>query len=200
MPCYAIDGIIPVVSPKAYVHPTAVLIGDVIVEEGAYIGPFAALRADFGGIHIHKNANVQDSCIIHGFPNNVTVVEEFGHIGHGAILHGCRITKNVLIGMNSVILDEAIIGENTIVGANSTVKAKAEIPANSLVVGSPARVIRSLDEKEIAWKFKGTQQYMDLTLRCLNSLQEVEPLTENSATRLTHTHFNTDHVIKSKAV
>ena len=68
------------------------------------------------------------------------------------------------------------------------------------MVGSPARVIRSLDEKEIAWKFKGTQQYMDLTLRCLNSLQEVEPLTENSATRLTHTHFNTDHVIKSKAV
>lgn len=200
MPCYAIDGVIPVVSPKAYVHPTAVLIGDVIVEEGAYIGPFAALRADFGGIHIHKNANVQDSCIIHGFPNNVTVVEEFGHIGHGAILHGCRIAKNVLIGMNSVILDEAVIGENTIVGANSTVKAKAEIPANSLVVGSPARVIRSLDEKEIAWKFKGTQQYMDLTLRCLNSLQEVEPLTENSATRLTHTHFNTDHVIKSKAV
>ena len=200
MPCYAIDGVIPVVSPKAYVHPTAVLIGDVIVEEGAYIGPFAALRADFGGIHIHKNANVQDSCIIHGFPNNVTVVEEFGHIGHGAILHGCRIAKNVLIGMNSVILDEAIIGENTIVGANSTVKAKAEIPANSLVIGSPARVIRSLDEKEIAWKFKGTQQYMDLTLRCLNSLQEVEPLTENSATRLTHTHFNTDHVIKSKTV
>jgi phenylacetic acid degradation protein len=200
MPCYAIDGVIPVVSPKAYVHPTAVLIGDVIVEEGAYIGPFAALRADFGGIHIHKNANVQDSCIIHGFPNNVTVVEEFGHIGHGAILHGCRIAKNVLIGMNSVILDEAIIGENTIVGANSTVKAKAEIPANSLVVGSPARVIRRLDEKEIAWKFKGTQQYMDLTLRCLNSLQEVEPLTENSAARLTHTHFNTDHVIKSQAV
>lgn len=200
MPCYAIDGVIPVVSPKAYVHPTAVLIGDVIVEEGAYIGPLAALRADFGGIHIHKNANVQDSCIIHGFPNNVTVVEEFGHIGHGAILHGCRIAKNVLIGMNSVILDEAIIGENTIVGANSTVKAKAEIPANSLVVGSPARVIRSLEEKEIAWKFKGTQQYIDLTTRCLNTMQEVEPLMENTTERLTHKHFNTDHVIKSKAV
>lgn len=199
MPCYAIDGVIPVVSPKAYVHPTAVLIGDVIVEDGVYIGPFAALRADFGGIHIHQNANVQDSCIIHGFPNNVTVVEEFGHIGHGAILHGCRIGKNALIGMNSVILDEAVIGENTIVGANSTVKAKAEIPANSMVVGSPARVIRTLTEKEIAWKFKGTQQYMDLTARSLSTMQEVEPLTENTAERLTHTHFNSDHVIKSHA-
>ena len=101
--------------------------------------------------------------------------------------------------MNSVILDEAYIGENTIVGANSTVKAKADIPANSMVVGSPARVIRTLEAKEIAWKFKGTQQYMDLTARSLSTMQEVEPLTENTAERLTHTHFNSDHVIKSHA-
>ncbi|MBE9402361.1 MAG: gamma carbonic anhydrase family protein [Acinetobacter sp.] len=197
MPCYAIDGVIPVVSPKAYVHPTAVLIGDVIVEAGAYIGPFAALRADFGGIHIHKNANVQDSCIIHGFPNYVTIVEEYGHIGHGAILHGCLIRKNVLIGMNSVILDEAEIGENSIIGANSTVKAKARIPENSLALGSPARVIRSLAENEIAWKTKGTEEYIQLTARCLNSMHEVEPLSENSTERLTYKHFASQHVIKS---
>ena len=198
MPCYAIDGVIPVVSPKAYVHPTAVLIGDVIVEEGAYIGPFAALRADFGGIHIHQNANVQDSCIIHGFPNYVTVVEEFGHIGHGAILHGCRIRKNALIGMNSVILDESDIGENTIIGANSTVKAKAHIPANSLALGSPARVIRALDEKEIAWKSQGTQQYIELTERCIKTMHEVQPLTVNTSNRLTHESFYVNHTLKPK--
>lgn len=198
MPCYAIDGVIPVVSPKAYVHPTAVLIGDVIVEEGAYIGPFAALRADFGGIHIHQNANVQDSCIIHGFPNYVTVVEEFGHIGHGAILHGCRIRKNALIGMNSVILDESDIGENTIIGANSTVKAKAHIPANSLALGSPARVIRALDEKEMAWKSQGTQQYIELTERCINTMHEVQPLTVNTSNRLTHESFYVNHTLKPK--
>lgn len=196
MPYYAIDGVIPVVHPRAYVHPTAVLIGDVIIEEGVYIGPFASLRADFGRIHIQKNANVQDSCTIHGFPDSVTLVEEYGHIGHGAILHGCVIGKNALIGMNSVILDEATIGENVIIGANSTIKAKAQIPANVLVVGSPARIVRPLEEKEIAWKSNGTQQYVRLTERCLNTLQEVEPLIQETDERLTYQNFQANHAIK----
>ncbi|RKG29887.1 DapH/DapD/GlmU-related protein [Acinetobacter tianfuensis] len=196
MPCYAIDGVIPVVSPFAYVHPSAVLIGDVVVEAGAYIGPFAALRADFGGIHVHQNANVQDSCIIHGFPNHVTVIEEYGHIGHGAILHGCRIRRNALIGMNSVILDEADIGENSMIGANSTVKAKANIPANVLALGSPARVLRELSENEKAWKSLGTQQYVELTARCLTSMTEVQPLTANTPERLTHQHFQSAYAAK----
>lgn len=196
MPCYSIDGVIPVVSPKAYVHPTAVLIGDVIIEEGVYVGPFAALRADFGRIHLKKNSNIQDSCTVHGFGGSVTVIEEYGHIGHGAILHGCHIGKNVLVGMNSVILDEADIGENTIIGANSTVKAKANIPANVLALGSPAKVIRALDEKEIAWKSDGTAQYIELTERSLNTLKEVVPLTEQVADRLTYQVFQSNHEIK----
>ncbi|RZG49356.1 DapH/DapD/GlmU-related protein [Acinetobacter wuhouensis] len=197
MTCYAIDGVIPVVSPKAYVHPTAVLIGDVIIEEGVYIGPFASLRADFGGIHIKKNANVQDNCVIHGFPNSVTVVEEYGHIGHAAILHGCQIGKNVLVGMNSVILDYAEIGENTIIGANSTVKAKAIIPTNVLALGSPAKVIRDLEAKEIAWKSKGTEEYIHLAQRCLNTLQEVEPHSEIQTGRLTYEVFDSQHQTKN---
>ena len=199
MPCYAIDGVIPVVSPQAYVHPTAVLIGDVVIEAGAYIGPFATLRADFGGIRIQKNANVQDSCTIHGFPQSITLVEEYGHIGHGAILHGCIIRKNVLVGMNSVILDEAEIGENTIIGANSTVKAKAKIPENSLALGSPARVMRPLEAKEIAWKSQGTQEYIQLTQRCLSSMHEVEPLSEDSAERLTYQVFGAEYKIKQNS-
>ncbi|WP_312086846.1 gamma carbonic anhydrase family protein [Acinetobacter variabilis] len=199
MPCYAIDGVIPVVSPEAYVHPTAVLIGDVIIEAGVYIGPFASLRADFGRIHIQKNANVQDSCTIHGFPDSVTLVEEYGHVGHGAILHGCVVRKNALIGMNSVILDEAEIGENVIVGANSTVKAKFKVPANNLVLGSPAKVIRPLEEKEITWKSRGTEQYIQLTARCLNTLQEVEALTEDSAERRSYQNFKADYQIKQNS-
>lgn len=148
MPCYSIDGVIPVVSPEAFVHPTAVLIGDVIIEAGVYVGPFASLRADFGRIHIKQNANIQDSCTVHGFPQSVTLVEEMGHIGHGTTLHGCRIGKNVLVGMNSVILDYAEIGENTIIGANSLVKTKDIIPANVLAMGSPAKVARELSEQE----------------------------------------------------
>lgn len=195
MPCYSIDGVIPVVHPNAFVHPTAVLIGDVIVEESVYIGPFASLRADFGRIHIQKNANVQDSCTIHGFGGSVTLVEEYGHVGHAAILHGCKIGKNVLVGMNSVILDEAVIGENTIVGANSTVKAKAEIPANVLVLGSPARVIRELKEKEIEWKIYGTNEYIRLVDRSIRTLKEVEPLTVDSDERLTYKVFQSEHEI-----
>lgn len=199
MPCYAIDGVIPVVSPEAYVHPTAVLIGDVIIEAGVYIGPFASLRADFGRIHIQKNANVQDSCTIHGFPDSVTLVEEYGHVGHGAILHGCVVRKNALIGMNSVILDEAEIGENVIVGANSTVKAKFKVPANNLVLGSPAKVIRPLEEKEIAWKSHGTEQYIQLTTRCLNTLREVEPLTADSTERHSYQNFKANYQIKKNS-
>lgn len=196
MPCYAIDNVIPVVSPTAYVHPTAVLIGDVIIEEGVYIGPLASLRADFGRIHIQRNANVQDSCVIHGFPNSITLVEEYGHIGHGAILHGCTIRKNVLVGMNSVILDLAEIGENTIIGANSMVKAKSQIPANVLALGSPAKVMRDLEDKEIEWKKRGTAEYIQLTERCLNSLKQVEPLTELQDGRIGYEVFKGEHVLK----
>lgn len=198
MPCYAIDGVIPVISPDAYVHPTAVIIGDVVIEAGVYIGPFASLRADFGGIRVKKNANIQDNCIIHGFPNHVVVVEEYGHIGHAAILHGCIVRKNALIGMNSVILDLAEVGENSIIGANSTVKAKMIIPPNVMALGSPTKVIRELEEKELAWKAHGTQQYIDLTKRCLHSLKEVEPLTMDAGERLTHKQFNAQHHIKSE--
>ena len=88
---YAIDGITPVVDPTAYVHPSAVLIGDVIVGAGCYIGPCASLRGDFGRLEVRAGANLQDSCVMHGFPGTDTIVEEDGHIGHGAVLHGCIV-------------------------------------------------------------------------------------------------------------
>lgn len=177
MPVYQIDGLTPVVDPSSYVHPTAVLIGDVIIGKGVYIGPNASLRGDFGRIVVEDGANVQDNCVMHGFPLQDTVVEQDGHIGHSAILHGCRVRRNAMIGMNAVIMDGAVIGENTIVGAGAFVKAAADIAANQLVIGSPARVIRELTEQELAWKRTGTLQYQELVLRCKNSLQEVAPLT-----------------------
>ena len=173
---YAIDGIIPVVDPTAYVHPTAVLIGDVIVGPGCYIGPAACLRGDFGRLIIERGANVQDTCVMHGFPGTDTVVEEDGHIGHGAVLHGCRIGRNALIGMNAVIMDNAIVGESAIVAACAFVKAGAEIPPRSLAAGTPAKVIRQLSEAEIGWKADGTRTYQDLARRSLATMQEVSPL------------------------
>ena len=83
MTCYSLDGLTPVVDPSAYIHPSAVLIGDVIVGPHCYIGPLASLRGDFGRIVLEEGANLQDTCVMHGFPDSDTVVERNGHIGHG---------------------------------------------------------------------------------------------------------------------
>lgn len=183
MPCYAIDGVVPVVDPSAHVHPTAVLIGDVIVGPGAYIGPLASLRGDFGRIVIGPGANVQDTCVVHGFPNSDTVVERDGHIGHGAVLHGCVVRADALVGMNAVIMDEAEVGESTIVAACAFVRAGVKLPPRSLVAGLPAKVMRELSDAEIAWKREGTAVYQDLTRRCQASLVEVTPLAAPEADR-----------------
>lgn len=180
---YAIDGIVPVVDPTAFVHPSAVLIGDVIVGPGCYVGPCASLRGDFGRLILERGANLQDTCVMHGFPGTDTVVEEDGHIGHGAVLHGCRIGKNALIGMNAVIMDKAVIGESAIVAACAFVKAGAEIPPRSLAAGMPAKVIRQLSEEEISWKSDGTRTYHELARRSLASMQETAPLTAVEADR-----------------
>lgn len=177
MPCYAIEGVIPVVDPTAYVHPTAVLIGDVIVGPDCYVGPGACLRGDFGRILLKAGSNVQDTCVIHGFPAHETVVEENGHIGHGAVLHSCVVRRDALVGMNAVIMDEAEVGEKAIVAACAFVRAGMKIPPRSLAAGVPAKVIRELSDQEIAWKLEGTQTYQDLTKRCLASMVETEPLT-----------------------
>ncbi|GAA4347960.1 phenylacetic acid degradation protein PaaY [Variovorax defluvii] len=176
MPCYALEGVVPVVDPGAYVHPTAVLIGDVIVGPGCYVGPCASLRGDFGRIVLERGSNVQDNCTVHGFPDQDTVIEEDGHIGHGAVLHGCVVRRDALVGMNAVVMDEAEIGAGAIVAACAFVPAGMKVPARSLVAGLPARVRRMLGDEELAWKQEGTQTYQELTRRCLAGMAEVQPL------------------------
>lgn len=183
MPCYALEGVVPVVDATAYVHPTAVLIGDVIVGPGCYVGPCASLRGDFGRIVLERGANVQDNCTIHGFPDQDTVVEENGHIGHGAVLHSCVVKHDALVGMNAVVMDEAEIGAFAFVAACAFVPAGMRVPAKSLATGIPATVRRELGDDEIAWKREGTEIYQDLTRRCLDSLVEAEPLRAVEADR-----------------
>ena len=183
MPCYAIDGVLPVVDPSAYVHPTAVLIGDVIVGAHCYIGPCACLRGDFGRIVIGPGANVQDNCVLHGFPDQATVVEENGHIGHGAVLHGCVVRRDALVGMNAVVMDEAEVGAQAIVAACAFVPAGMQVPPRTLEAGTPARPKRLLSDAEIAWKLEGTRTYQDLARRSRDTLREVQPLTALEADR-----------------
>ena len=183
MPCYAIEDVVPVIDPSAYVHPTAVLIGDVIVGPRCYVGPAACLRGDFGRIVLKEGANVQDTCVLHGFPAQDTVVEENGHIGHGAVLHSCVVRRDALVGMNAVVMDEAEIGAETIVAACAFIPAGMKVPPRHLVAGLPAKVLRPLKDEEVAWKLEGTKTYQDLTERCLRSMREVTPLSAIEADR-----------------
>jgi phenylacetic acid degradation protein len=176
MPIYSLQGIIPVVHPGAFVHETAVLIGDVMIGEGCYVAPNAVLRGDFGRIVLEAGSNIQDGCVAHTFPGMDCVVESNGHVGHGAVLHGCRIERNALVGMNSVIMDGAVIATESIVAAMAFVPADFSCEPRSLVVGTPARVMRGLRDEEIAWKSEGTLQYQQLTGRCLDSLSRADPL------------------------
>ncbi len=176
MNTYEFDGIVPVVDPSSYVHPTAVLIGDVIIGAHCYIGANAVLRGDFGRLMLHDGSNLQDTCVMHGFPETDTVVEQDGHVGHGAVLHGCRIGRNVLVGMNAVIMDNAVIGEESIVAALAFVKADMQVPPRSLVAGVPGKILRQVTQQEIDWKTTGTGVYHDLVERSRKSLRPAAPL------------------------
>src|SRR5262245_34392403 len=173
---YSINGVTPVVDPTAFVHPSAVLIGDVIVGAGCYVGPTACLRGDFGRLEVRAGANIQDSCVLHAYPGVGTIVEEDGHIGHGAILHGCIVKRNALVGMNAVINDGAVIGESAVVAAMAFVKAAMVVPPRTLVAGIPARVLRELTEEELNWKIEGTESYQELTRRSFGSMRATAPL------------------------
>ena len=173
---YSIDGMTPVVHPDAFVHPTASIIGDVIVGAGVYVGPGASLRGDFGRLVIEQGSNIQDNCVVHGFPGDDTVIEQDCHVGHGAIIHFARIRRNVLIGMNAVIGDNAEVGESAFVGALAFVRAGMKVPPRTLAAGVPAKVLRPLTEQELEWKRGATSQYQRLTLRCRDSLVECDAL------------------------
>ncbi len=174
---YAIDGITPVVHPSAYVHPSAVLIGDVIVGARAYIGPCASLRGDFGRIVVEEGANIQDACMLHGFPGKDTVAGAEATVGHGAVLHGCAIRRGALIGMNCVVNDNAEVGEDAVVAALAFVRAEARIPPRSLAAGIPARVLRELSEQELGWKRANMLLYQQLAVRSMTTMKQVDALT-----------------------
>lgn len=182
--CYSFNGLVPVVHPDAFVHPAAVLIGDVHIGPRCYIGPCASLRGDFGRLVVMAGSNLQDGCVMHGGAKADTVIEENGHIGHCAVIHGCTIRQGVLIGMNSVIMDAADIGESSIVAANSFLKTGMQVPPRSLVAGNPARIVRELSEKEIAIRVRANRNYQKLAARSLVTMQEAVALTEAEAGRM----------------
>jgi len=169
---YSYDGLFPVIDPTAFVHPSAVIIGDVIIGPGVYVAPCASLRGDLGRIVIGAGANIQDCVVVHGFPHTDTTIEEDGHIGHRAIVHACTLRRNVLVGMNAVVMDLAVVGESAIIAASAFVPAQSEIAPRSLAVGVPAKVLRALSEEELRWKREATATYQRL---CVDSRRLMVP-------------------------
>lgn len=189
MASYSFQGFIPVVDPSSFIHPQACLIGNVIIGKKVYVGPGAVLRGDWGLILVGDGCNIQENCVIHMFPGTIVTLHKGAHVGHGAIIHGATLGENCLIGMNAVVMDNVTIGEESIIGALSFVPSKMEIPRRSLVVGNPARILKTVSDEMIAWKTEGTALYQALPKECYDSLLLCEPLEspeENRPTQQQH--------------
>jgi len=175
---YEFQNFKPVIHPTAFVHQTAVIIGNVHIGQKVYVGPGAVIRGDWGEIVIEDGCNVQENCVIHMFPGVSIRLEGGAHLGHGCVVHGANIGRNCLIGMNAVVMDRVQMGPECIVGALSFVPADMVIEERSLLVGNPARVVKKVSDDMIAWKTKGTRLYQTLPASCHESLRECEPLNE----------------------
>lgn len=173
---YQFKSLIPVVDASSFIHPQAVVTGNVIIGKNVYVGPGAAIRGDWGRIIIEDGCNVQENCTIHMFPGTTVHLHESAHIGHGAVIHGANIGRNCLIGMNAVVMDYAVLEEECIVGALSFIKAKDHFKKRSLIVGNPAKKIKDVSDEMIQWKTAGTELYQKLPLDMQQYSAVVEPL------------------------
>ena len=176
---YEFNGIKPVVNASSFVHPQAIVTGNVVIGKDVYIGPGCALRGDWGKINIEDGCNVQENCTVHMFPGVTVLLKQSAHVGHGAIIHGATIGINCLIGMNAVIMDEVELGDECIVGALCFIRQGEKIPSRSLVVGNPSKIIQRVSDEMISWKTQGTKLYQQLPNECFQTLKPCEPLRED---------------------
>lgn len=196
---FKFNGFCPVVHESAFIHPNACVTGNVIIGKDVYVGPGAALRGDWGQIIIEDGCNIQENCTIHMFPGTTVLLKKAAHIGHGAIIHGATIGENVLVGMNSVVMDDANLGAGSVIGALCFVPAKMNIPERSVVVGNPAKIVKEVSDEMLEWKTKGTQLYQSLPQEMRDYWEPCEPLREVESNRPTQEKmYETWERIKSK--
>lgn len=173
---YSFNGYTPVVHESSFVHPQAAVWGDVVIGAQVYVGPGAAIRGDWGRITIADGCNVQENCTIHLFPGMEARLESGAHVGHGAVIHGAHLLANCLIGMNSVVMDEAVVGEGAIVGALSFVPARFSVANRTVVAGNPLKVIKEVSDEMLAWKTEGTALYQALPAQMRDGLRPADPM------------------------
>ena len=174
MPIYSLPGKKPAISSSAWVAPNATVIGDVHLAAGASVWWNATLRGDNDPIHIGENSNIQDGSVLHTDEGVPMHIGRGVTVGHLVMLHGCTVGDNCLIGIGSVILNRAEIGANSIVGANSLVPEGKVYPERSLILGSPAKVVRQLTDEEVARLQHSAAHYVKNAQRYARDLAQVE--------------------------
>lgn len=157
------QGVKPVIHKTCYISESVDIIGNVVIKDNANIWFGTRIRGDMNSVVIGKNTNIQENSVVHVDSHCGTYIGDDVTIGHGAIIHGCTIHNNVLIGMGSIVLNEAIIGKNTIIGAGSLIPQGKEIPEGVLCLGSPAKVIRNLTKEEIMKIKTSADNYVNLS-------------------------------------
>lgn len=165
MAIYSLDDRVPEIHPSAFVHEDATVIGSVFMAENSSVWPQVTVRGDTAPLTIGKGSNVQDGSVLHADMGTPLVIGENVTVGHQVMLHGCTIGNGSLIGIQSVILNNAVIGRNCLVGAGSVVTEGKVFPDNSLILGSPAKVVRELSPEQIAGMHESAPNYVANALR-----------------------------------
>lgn len=175
MPVYQLDNISPQLPPDGtyWIAPNATVIGDVVLEQKSSIWFGAVLRGDNDRISIGTGSNVQDNAVIHADPGFPAVIGANCTIGHNAIVHGCTLEDNVLVGMGATVLNGAVIGAGSVVGANALVTEGKVFPPGSLIVGAPAKAVRSLTEEQIAGFGGAARNYQSNQTRFAKGLKQI---------------------------
>ncbi|KQM19237.1 acetyltransferase [Sphingomonas sp. Leaf24] len=171
MPCYALADAVPDLSPDSWVAPSADVIGAVRLGAGASIWFGAVVRADNGDILIGERSNVQDGAVLHSDPHAPLTLGQDCTIGHRAVLHGCSIGDRVLIGMGATVLNHAVVADDCVVGAGALVTEGKSFPPNSLIVGAPARAVRTLTDEQLAGLKASAAVYVEKARRYRHDLR-----------------------------
>ncbi|MBW2649933.1 MAG: gamma carbonic anhydrase family protein [Deltaproteobacteria bacterium] len=173
MPIYEFEDKIPNISQEAFVHPEAVLIGDIVIERQCFIGPGVVIRADTGPVVIREGTNIQDNVVIHVDVGSEAIIEKDVIVGHSAILHDVHIEPGCVIGMGAILLQGVVCKEGAFVGAGSLVLSRMHIPSGKLAAGNPAKIIRDVTSDQASYAREGVQFYIELADRYKHAMRRV---------------------------
>lgn len=161
MTCYQLGNFIPSIDESAFIAPEATIIGDARLGANTSVWPGAVIRADNEPITVGTGSNVQEGAVLHTDPGCPLTIGENVTIGHQAMLHGCTVHDGALIGIQAVVLNRAVIGKNSLVGAGAIVTEGKTFPERSLILGAPAKAVRTLSDEEVAGLAGNSQTYIE---------------------------------------